>query len=243
MSDERFWIEAKNAWTRSAPSSEKNNNSDTRGRTDSGSEVFGSVSFDDIDSDMTFESILNGGDLKYKEGNSSDIPLSNDVKEEKKVEVSKPKLDTEKYMSFIEKGDLPSFIEACNLLLDLELPAKIEDVYRDISDEMETLQDAIVKFEGIYHTDMSQFIEYYIPESLELVSTYLEYFEADVDPNILEETEEEVMSSSEELLVALRDKKNELYKFGSMELKARSKALESMMSQDGHVSPEYKINN
>ena len=51
------------------------------------------------------------------------------------------------------------------------------------------------------------------------------------------------MSSSDGLLVALRDKKNEIYKFGSMELKARSKALESIMSQDGHVSPEYKINN
>ena len=40
----------------------------------------------------------------------------------------------------------------------------------------------------------------------------------------------------------MNDKIDEIYKFASIEIKAKAKALESMMSQDGYVDPKFKIN-
>ena len=153
----------------------------------------------------------------------------------------RPKLDTERFMALIEGKTLAGFSEACNMLIACKLPANMEDVYQNLSDEMVTLQDAIKKFEGIYTTDMTEFYEYYVPETLELASAYIEYVEADVDQNIISETEEEVMESSKKLLIAIVDKKNEIYKYGSIQLKARAQAVEALMSQDGHVNPEYRL--
>ena len=42
--------------------------------------------------------------------------------------------------------------------------------------------------------------------------------------------------------MAYNDKVDEIYRFASMEIKAKAKALESIMSQDGHVDSKYKIN-
>ena len=59
---------------------------------------------------------------------------------------------------------------------------------------------------------------------------------------ILKETEIEVLDAVSELLLGINDKIDEIYKFASMEIKARAKALEGIMSLDGHVKPDYKIN-
>ena len=49
------------------------------------------------------------------------------------------------------------------------------------------------------------------------------------------------MQALEKLLLAVNEKKDEVYKFASIEVKAKAKALESLMSQDGFVDSAYKI--
>ena len=39
----------------------------------------------------------------------------------------------------------------------------------------------------------------------------------------------------------VNEKIDEIYKFASIEIKAKAKALESLMSQDGYVDPNYKF--
>ena len=63
-----------------------------------------------------------------------------------------------------------------------------------------------------------------------------------IGEKILKETEIEVLDATSKLLTGINDKVDEIYRFASMEIKAKAKALESIMSQDGHVDSKYKIN-
>ena len=255
MIDKAFWQEVNKAWTRESKTSfiyKSGKSSEFAPEL----KAFGGM-FDEVETDGDFEldfgsggtaggfgaggfgtSGYGAGDGSFSVGGTGFGGAG--VAGRESVEV-KPRLDNEQFMAIIEKRNLPSFAEACDMLIACKLPAKMEDVYNNLSDEMRTLQEAITKFTDIYKTDMTEFYEYYIPETLELASAYLEYVNAKVDPAVISETEDELMQSSEKLLIALQDKKSELYKFGSMELKARAQALDSLMSQDGHVSPEFRL--
>ena len=235
MIDRTFWEEVNKAWTKESKTSFIYT-SGLGGEISPELKAFGGM-FDEVETDGDFELDF-GSSGGFGAGGA--VLHGTGVGEKKPVD-EKPKLDTERFMALVEGRSLPGFAEACDMLIECKLPAKMEDVYNDLSDEMNTLQESITKFEGIYSTDMTEFYEYYIPETLELASTYMEYVDANVDEEIISDTEEEVMNSSKKLLIALVDKKNEIYKFGSMELKARAQALDSLMSQDGHVSPEYRL--
>ena len=153
----------------------------------------------------------------------------------------KPRLDKYKFDELMAKQDMPGYIDACRLLLVCELPDKMSSVYGDLIEQMRILGESVDKFKEVYHTDLDQFYEYYIPEALQLTATYLEYIEIGIDDEIVHETEAEVMQAIEKLLLAVKEKKDEIYKFASIEIKAKAKALESLMSQDGFVDPAYKI--
>ena len=118
----------------------------------------------------------------------------------------------------------------------------MDDLYVSLIEKMSKLHDAIEKFESVYQTDMTQFYEYYIPETLQLTATYLEYLNAGIGDQIILENEKEVLDATDKLLIAVNDKIDEIYKFASLEIKAKAKALESLMSQDGYVNPNFKIN-
>ena len=51
----------------------------------------------------------------------------------------------------------------------------------------------------------------------------------------------EVLDAVEQLLAGVNDKIEEIRKFAAIELQAKAKALESMLSQDGYIAPEFKI--
>ena len=244
MIDKAFWQEVNNAWIKESKTSfiyKSGKSSEFAPEL----KAFGGM-FDEIEIDGDFElDFGSSGGFGVGAGGFNGVGGSfgsaGAGTGDSGVTEMKPKLDNEQFMALIERRNLPSFAEACDMLIKCKLPAKMEDVYNNLSDEMRTLQEAITKFTDIYKTDMTEFYEYYIPETLELASAYLEYVNAKVDPAVISETEDELMQSSEKLLIALQDKKSELYKFGSMELKARAQALESLMSQDGHVNPEYRL--
>ena len=75
-----------------------------------------------------------------------------------------------------------------------------------------------------------------------MTSTYLEYLDAGIGDDIVKETEVEIVDAVKKLIIAVNDKIDEIYKFASIEIKAKAKALESLMSSEGYVDSGFKIN-
>lgn len=164
------------------------------------------------------------------------------VKAEVVEEMRKSRLDRKAFEELLQKQQLLDYTEACRLLISCELPENMENLFKELIARMPILQESIDKFESVYQPDMYQFYEYYIPEALRLTATYIEYLDVGIGEKILKETEIEVLDATSKLLTGINDKVDEIYRFASMEIKAKAKALESIMSQDGHVDSKYKIN-
>ena len=77
---------------------------------------------------------------------------------------------------------------------------------------------------------------------MQLTSIYIEYLDVGIGEAILQENEREVLDATNKLIIAVNDKVDEIYKYASIQLKAKAKALESIMSQNGHLDPSQKIN-
>ena len=142
----------------------------------------------------------------------------------------------------MELRTLQGYTEAAKLLLCCELPEEMDGLYQELISRMPVLQDAITKFESVYQADVEEFYEYYIPETLQLTSTYLEYLDAGIGDDIVKETEVEIVDAVKKLIIAVNDKIDEIYKFASIEIKAKAKALESLMSSDGYIDSKFKLN-
>lgn len=158
------------------------------------------------------------------------------------VRSRRPQLDKKRFEELIASCSLPNYTEACRLLRNCELPETMDELYQTLILRIPVLQESIDKFEDVYQPDMYSFYEYYIPEALQITETYLEYLDVGIGEAILQETEKEVLEAANKLLIAVNDKIDEIYKFASIEIKAKAKALESLMSQDGYVDPKFKIN-
>lgn len=244
MIDRSFWEEAQRAWIVKAPPKIKEVKTGSGGSIDpmllKDPWELDEVPFEWIDEEKAFDAVVNGKDIPLK------IPVSQAAEPEPELEPEvpkRPKLDAEKFDALLEKQTIPEYIEACKLLRVCELPERMDELYSDLIDRMKVLNDADDKFNGVYSADLSQFYEYYIPEALQLTSTYLEYLDVGIAEQIISETENEVMDAVEKLLIAVNEKIDEIYRFASIEIKAKAKALDSIMGQDGYVNPEYKINN
>lgn len=153
----------------------------------------------------------------------------------------RPHLNTEAFDACLEEGTIPAYVEAVRLLLSCDLPEKMEEVYKELAERMPVLQETIQKFEDVYHAEADEFCEYYIPEALNLTAAYLEYLDVGVGERVMEETEREVLKAAGKLLSAVNDKIEEIYKFASIEVKAKAKALDALMSQDGYVDGKYRL--
>lgn len=223
MIEKQFWEEVKGVWIVPAPPKIKVIKAESGGPIDptllKDPWELEEVAFDLFDNDGTVQEEL------------QELPKP-----------ERPKLDTEKFDELLEKQTLLDYVQACKLLLQCDLPEHMNELYTTLTERLPVLQDAVAKFEGIYQTDLSQFYEYYIPEALQLTASYLEYLDAGIDESIIQETEKEVLDAANKLLIAVNDKVDEVYKFASMEIKAKAKALESLMSQDGYVDSDFKIN-
>lgn len=238
MIEKQFWINVKEAWIVSAQTKITNVHDDSEGTKDfsmpDDSEDM-EVSFDDIDFDRSVESVISGGDFVMKDRQD------HVAAKEQTVTPSRPALDTAAFEQKMGQRTLQGYAEAARLLLHCELPEEINGLYEELILRLPVLQDAVTKFEGVYQTDLDQFYDYYIPETLQLTSAYLEYLDAGIGEDIVNETEKEILDALKQLLIAVNDKVDEIYKFASIEIKAKAKALESLMSQDGYVDPKFKL--
>ena len=151
------------------------------------------------------------------------------------------KLRKSEFKAYMKKADIPSYVNACILLLECDLPEDIRSNYDQLISRMPVLQDSVDKFDEIYHADLDQFKEYFAPEALQLTATYLDYQAAEPPEKILQETRENVLIATRKLLQVVNEKIDEIYKFVTIDANAEAKALEAIISQGGYVDPEYNI--
>lgn len=227
MISRKFWEDVKNAWIVAVPSKTQAEKLDFQEEVWDEEEE---IAFDEIDFDDALMAVLNGEDIVRKK---EEVVVS--------MEPPRPKLDAEVFEGFMESKIISDYVKAAELLLACSLPKEMEALYKELIGRLPVLNDAVKKFEGVYHTNIDQFCDYYIPEALQLTATYLEYLDIGIDEDIVKETEEEVMDAVRTLLLAVNEKIDEIYQFASIEIKAKAKALEALMGQDGYVDSEYKI--
>lgn len=230
-----FWQDARNAWINDSVVTVSEIVTNAGGEIDS-SLTDDAIPFDAVDYDELVKASFTSMDFNE---------LVDNTKQDTKVpepEVHKrPKLEADKFETYIIKKTIPDYIEASKLLLKCELPELIENPYYELLERLPVLQDSLTKFNGVYNPDMEDFLDYYIPEALQLTATYLEYLDANISEDILKENENEIIQALDKLNVAVNDKIDEIYKFASIEIKAKAKALEAMMSQNGYVNPDDRI--
>ena len=185
--------------------------------------------------------------LYYVRGMDNEHIITGDEREilwyvDETGKITRPQLNRELFSQLIQKQNLMDYVEACKLIRKCELPEKMDTLFNELIYKIPILQETILKFQDVYQADLFQLNEYYIIEALQLTATYLEYLNVGIELKVLNETENNVYDAVQTLVIAVEDKINEIYQYGSMEMKARSKALESIMNQDGHVKPAHKLN-
>lgn len=239
MIEKQFWMNAKAAWIVSSSPKTANIPTGPECAADSvlqDNPKESEILFDDIDFDQSVQSMMGGGDLIMK------TPPDDKPMEETTIAPPRPTLDVDKFEQAMALRTFPGYTEAAKLLLCCELPKEMDKLYRELISRIPVLQEAVIKFDSVYQADLEEFYDYYIPETLQLTSSYLEYLEAGIETDIVRETEEEIMDAIKKLIIAINDKIDEIYKFASLEIKAKAKALESLMSQDGYVDSKFKLN-
>ncbi len=151
------------------------------------------------------------------------------------------RLNKSKLDELLEKKTVSSFLDASGLIRACELPISMDELFGNVEDRLSVLADTVEKYKGIYNPELFEFYEYYVPEIMQLTATFIEYEDAGIGPDLLRETGEEILDAGKDLLIAINDKIDEIYRFVSIDTKARAKALDSIMAQNGHVESKYKI--
>ena len=157
------------------------------------------------------------------------------------VNIIKKGLDRSILESLLDKKSLHDFSAACSLVYEYGLVPPLSGIYEQLIERIPILENTIIRFKDNYQADLDLFYDFYIPEALTLTANYIEYRETGIHEKTLSGIEESVIDACDKLLVAVNDKINEICRFASIDIKASAKALESIMSQNGHVNPAYKI--
>ncbi len=157
--------------------------------------------------------------------------------------VKKHQIDEDRFNALLDERNLDAYIEACGLLRNATLPEEIDNRYLELVQRLMVLKESTEKYKDYYQPDLYEFYDFYIPEALQITVSFLEYLDAGIGENILLETEQEITEALDKLMIGVNEKIDEIYKFASIEIKAKAKALDSVMGQNGYVSPEYKFNN
>lgn len=249
MMNRMFWEEAKKAWVTAAPPKITQVNTGSGGPIDAsllkdpwdlGEEE--EIPFDQMNYEDAVRAVMTGQmfpNTPDAHKTASQAARSADVKPVKKP--PRPKLNVGAFEKAMEKQTISGFISAGKMLCRCELPEEMNALYEELIQRMTVLGDAITKFDSVYQPVMDQFYEYYIPEALQLTATYLEYLDAGIGEDIVKSAKNEVLDAVKKLILAVNEKTDEIYKYATIEIKAKAKALEALMSQSGFVDPEYKF--
>ncbi len=137
---------------------------------------------------------------------------------------------------------IQNYTGALKVIATCRLPLNMHLLYGNLIERIAVLEKTAEKYKDDYQVDLTQFYDYYIPEVVHITTTFLGYIDDRVGKAIVDSAEKEVMAAGETLLLAINEKINEIYKFASIEIKAKAKALDAIMNQEGYVDSTYKIN-
>ena len=152
-------------------------------------------------------------------------------------------LNKEEFEKLLSNKSLENYLSACELLLNCNLPQKMEDLYKELMVRIKALEETLSKYGKVYNpSNLETFYEYYIPETLQLTAGYTEYLDIKVGETVSNDVEKEILDNLKTLIMAINDKIDEIYKFASIDLKAEAMALKSIMNKYGYVEDSYKIN-
>ena len=152
-------------------------------------------------------------------------------------------LNKEEFEKLLSNKSLENYLSACELLLNCNLPQKMEDLYKELMVRIKALEETLSKYGNVYNpSNLETFYEYYIPETLQLTAGYTEYLDIKVGETVSNDVEKEILDNLKTLIRAINDKIDEIYKFASIDLKAEAMALKSIMNKYGYVEDSYKIN-
>ena len=256
MIERKFWEEVRSYWILEAPPQISDRKTSSGGEIDPSllEDPWGQegIPFDMVDYDDAMEPALTGESYQVPKGQGQKpkvaprqgiqpMPQSFAQAVKPLEKRQKPMFDSAGFEERMERRTLTDYIEAGKLLLKCELPEKMEKLGQELLDRMSVLQTSIREFEKVYQPDMSQFYDCYIPDTLQLAASYLEYVDAEIDGDIIKETEKEAAAALETLINGVNEKIEEIYRYEKIEIHAQARALESMMSQDGYVDPNFKI--
>ena len=157
----------------------------------------------------------------------------------------KKDLDKSKIEEIIVSRNLDDYSFACKMIVEFGTTERIDNLYGELKGRILVLREALDKFKDkykdIYQPKMFRFYEYYFPEMIRITMSYIEYAELDIGDEIKIEVEDSTVSAVERVLNVVNDIIDNIYRYASMDLKARSKALGSKMELDGHTFNGIKI--
>lgn len=123
---------------------------------------------------------------------------------------------------------IQDYTGALKVIATCRLPLNMHLLYGNLIERIAVLEKTAEKYKDDYQVDLTQFYDYYIPEVVHITTTFLGYIDDRVGKAIVDSAEKEVMAAGETLLLAINEKINEIYKFASIEIKAKAKALEQL---------------
>ncbi len=151
-----------------------------------------------------------------------------EIPEEKTVNMELLTLD------YFKKSNLDIYIFTLEALGEKNVPEEMNSALRDVVYKLKLLKEALKKYPS-QQQQAHRFFTYYIPETIRVTYSYIEYQQARVSEQRINQVYELVMQAIERLSHAASQKVDEIYQLATMNTMAQADALHKIIGQDGYL--------
>jgi len=137
-------------------------------------------------------------------------------------------------LDYFNKSDLDAYIFTLETMKEKNVPEKMSSAIYDVVNKLRMLKEALKKYPS-QHQQVHRFFTYYIPEAIRVTYSYIEYQQAGVSEQRLNQVYELVMQAIERLSHAASQKVDEIYQLATMNTMAQADALHKIIGQDGYL--------
>ena len=129
--------------------------------------------------------------------------------------------------------DIDYFIDIFQFLQSYGLPKEFSEYFCLITNGLKQMKKVLSKKDNSTG-EIERFIQYYLPEAINLVFHYDEYQVSGMDKDTLNEIYIKIKTSLFTINNAIELKLNEIYSYDAIQTKARASALTTILKQDGY---------
>lgn len=137
-------------------------------------------------------------------------------------------------MEEFRKDTLDSYSFSINELCDANLPDEMKEALLAVDAAIKALINALEQYPS-ESARSYKFKEYYIPELITLIYSYLEYSKAKVNDKVIGPVYSKIMNALADVESAAKQRINEIYSVATLGTKARAEALQRLLGQDGLI--------